>query len=186
MRQAKNRPSLLMLWALVVGLTAAGCGTSNSVRSVTTAIESQFPGLRCEPETHIRLGRFSLGLVRALVRLSDETDTEEAQLLSALRSVEVSIYEVHGDQGDSASLPVLGSRLAGRGWSPVITSRESDELVQIFSQENRKGEIAGLFVVALSDDELAIVRIKGHLDRVLAEAIANDPDGLLDVIGNET
>lgn len=164
--------------SLVLALTAVlgGCAGSPSIDQVRWEVERQMPGLRLEPETRVRLGRLTLGLVRRLTALDDDPDRETA-MLRGIRHLDVAVYRVHG-RPDFAALPdrdTLESRLGRRGWSVVVKSREVDERTWVFTRDDGSGSIRSLFVVGLDGEELTLVHLDGRLDRLFAEAIARDP-----------
>ena len=171
-RRAVNAKALLPL--LVLAAALGGCAGSPSIDQVRWEVERQVPGLRLEPETRVRLGRLTLGLVRRLAALDDDP---EAAILGDIRRIDVAVYRVHG-RPDFAALPdrdTLQSRLGRHGWSVVVKTREADERTWVFTRDDGSGSIAGLFVVGLDGEELALVHLDGRLDRLFAEKIASDP-----------
>jgi len=196
-------PVLVTLLVLAMVL-ATGCATSRQVRSVSQAVRAELPGVELDREVHLRLGPISLGLIRGIAGLAgDDLDDEDARMLAALRRVEIDVYEIRdrdaGELEPEAVLAAEGSpqliapprlarleqQLLDQGWSPVVTIREDGELSMIMTQEDRHGQIRGMFIVSYDGDELAVVRLEGRLDRLLAEAIAADPDAFIDIIADE-
>ncbi len=53
----------------------------------------------------------------------------------------------------------------------------------MFYRPDDAGAIENICVVALDGNELVVVDLEGRLDRVFAEAMADDPDGLVEALG---
>jgi hypothetical protein len=169
--------------AVIVTVALTGCTTSSAFRTVSATIETQCPGVELDREMHLRLGRVSLGLVRALIRIAeDDVDDEAVEIMENLRALEVSTYRVRGATDLRSIDPLSGvrGRFEGGGWMPVVTTREGDEVVRLLTRESPSGEIREMFVVCLEDDELTVVHLEGDLDSVLAAAVADDPGQLLE------
>src|SRR5690348_15601396 len=80
---------------LAAALAFAACAGPPSAEEVRGEIERQIPGARFEREEHLRLGRFSLGLVRWLASFDqDKEDEKDRALLYAISRVEVATYKV--------------------------------------------------------------------------------------------
>ncbi len=176
------RPIIL---AILVTLFLAGCHDTPSVSGVRWEIERQIPGIQLERESHIRLGRFTMGLVKKIVRWAADEDQEAQRIVPHLRRVEVATYRVRGLPADAElEGPYRFERkLAATGWETIVRVREEDERTWVFYRPDAEGSIRNLYVVALDGDELVVVDLEGRLDRLFAEATADDPDGLVEVLG---
>jgi hypothetical protein len=176
----------LLLLALTFPL--AGCmGGSPSVNTVRWEIERRIPEARFEPECHIRLGRLTLGLVRGIANLADPGDPDLAPL-NDIRHIEVATYRVR-------SLPDLDNHLedqtafeqalARNGWTMALRERDHTSRTWMFLRFDDREALRDLYVVALDANELTLVRLDGHLDRAMAESIADHPKKLAKEIGGE-
>jgi hypothetical protein len=174
----------LLLLALMLPL--AGCaGGSPSVNTVRWEIERRIPEARFEPETHIRLGRLTLGLIRGVAHLADPGDPDLAPL-NHIRHIEVATYHVR-------SLPDLEHHLdeqtafekalARNGWTMALRERDHTSRTWMFLRFDDREALRDLYVVALDRDELTLVRLDGNLDRAMAESIADNPKKLAKEIG---
>jgi len=56
------------------------------------------------------------------------------------------------------------------GWEVVVKSQEDDEIAWILYHED-KHEITDIHITALDEEELVMIRVSGHLDELLEEAI---------------
>jgi hypothetical protein len=164
---------------------AAGCvGGAPSVDAVRWEIQRRVPEARFESETHVRLGRISMGLIHGLVRMAPG-DNEGREMINDVHRVEVATYKV-------ISLPDL-DRFEGQagferdltraGWSLAVRTREANERTWMFLHTDPNGGLRNLFVVTLDDHELTLVRLDGRLDRAFAAAVADHPKDVVRQVG---
>lgn len=173
--------ALTILSLVLVG--ALGCASSRGPDSahVRATLERAQPGCELERTERIRLGGLKLAAVKFLVRISD--DEESADTLSNLRRVEVASYRAVTPPGCAGigSLGNLGPELVNLGWWPMVSERDGSESSWVFAHGDAEGDLDGLFVVTMDAGELEVVRLEGRIDRILADAVAEEPDraGLL-------
>jgi Domain of unknown function (DUF4252) len=172
--------------ALVVALAAlasAGCqgGEPPAADTVRFYLERSIPGSEFRRDSHVRLGRFTLGLVRGVMRLVGEEDRETRVALANIRSVDIASYEVLSLPAVPALAlpPRMERQMAADGWYPMVRTREEDAHTWIFVRETEAGTVSNLYIVELDAVELTIVDLAGRLDRVVAEMVADDPDAFL-------
>jgi len=170
-----------VLVALAAAAALSGCasaGTSPSASHVARAVEVSAPGCRLELEEHLRLGRFTLALARAALRIAGEDDGDAAAILSEIHRVEIATYRVHPGTatGLPRSLGELDRVLSVEGMQRVIRTSDSDERSWVLTREDDHGELSELMVVSLDQGELDVVRLQGRIDRLLAKAMEQDPD----------
>jgi hypothetical protein len=160
----------------------AGCAGSPTVSEVRWELARRFPEARFEPDEHVHLGRFTMGLVHGIVHLAarDEDDREGREIVDQIHSVDFASYKVR-------NLPDL-DRLAGdtrfaralkeSGWSQLVHTREEHESTWVYVRGS-DDTLRSLFVVSLERDELTLVRVDGRLDRMMALAMAGHPKAVL-------
>jgi hypothetical protein len=162
----------------------AGCGGSPTVSEVRWELERRFPQARFEPEEHVHLGRFTMGLLHGVVRLAahDEDDREGVAMFRQIDAVDVASYKVHNlpSLDGLAADPRFDRELRKHGWSQLVRTHEADESTWVYVRGTEDGGLNNLFVVSLEKDELTLVRVDGRLDRVLAMAMAEHPKGMFD------
>ncbi|MFY9825776.1 MAG: DUF4252 domain-containing protein [Thermoanaerobaculia bacterium] len=184
-----NRHSASLLIVLAFAALSTGCAGGPSVDTVRWEIERRIPEARFEPETHIHLGRISMGLIHGILRMVPDKDVDEArQIVNEVHGVEVATYKVK-------SLPDLGRLdrleketgferdLARAGWTVAVRTREADERTWVFLHNTEDGGLSNLFVVSLDKGELTLVRVDGRLDRAFAAAVAEHPQKMAKQIG---
>jgi hypothetical protein len=171
-RRAVLFPFLLLLSGLFTGCFLG----APSLQQVRWELQRRFPEARFERQESFHLGRISMGLIRGIVRMVPG-EVEGRDIVSSLRRIEVATYRV-------SSLPDLdriqgetrfADQLARDGWSMAVRTQEAGSRAWIFLRSDEAGALRNLFVVALEEDELTMVRIDGRLDQALAEAIALAP-----------
>ncbi|HTQ79311.1 MAG TPA: DUF4252 domain-containing protein [Thermoanaerobaculia bacterium] len=178
-RSGINAPFLLGLLGAAALLTA--CSSTPSTDEVRWAIERQLPGARFERQDHLHLGRFTFGLVRWIAGFDHEPgDQKDLEILRAISGVEVATYKVRSlPPLDSLKLPEnLEHRLHEAGWNTMVRSGQKDEQAWILYRGDSMDAIRDLYIVSLDQKELALVRVSGRLDRVIARAMADEPKKL--------
>ena len=179
------RTTAILACALLAALCQTGCKETPSAAGIRWEIERQIPGVRLERESHVKLGRFTMAIAKKIIRLAADEDDDDLRIISHIRRVDVATYRV-------LSLPAAGTldvpyrferRLAGSGWETIVRQREDDEQAWVLYLPDADGSIRSLCVVSLDSHELTVVAIEGRLDRMLAEALADDPDELFHILG---
>lgn len=169
----------LTLAILAVLLSACFTTASRQVYQMKTEIEAELPGAEFEKEFALTLGRLSLGLAKGIANMAlDEEDQEDLRILRGLKKVEIGVYE-------ASYVPEIGAEVAARveammarkDWVAAVKVREGDSLSWVYYRLDDEA-IRGIFVIVLDRHELALVRLKGRIDRMLAAAIhiSQDPD----------
>jgi hypothetical protein len=178
-----NRQALPLLLLL---LPLAGCAAgSPSVDTVRWEIERRLPEARFERDSHIRLGRLTLGLARRIVHITDPGDPDTA-VLDHIRHIEVATYRVRSlpDLDHHLATQTLFEKaLAQNGWTMALRERNAKSRTWMFLRFDNQEKLSNLYVVALDSAELTLVRLDGHLDRAMAESIADHPEEMVNEMG---
>ncbi len=174
MRRLARRSTPLVIALLALPLGACFFSAPGLVPLEAEA-QRALPGLRAYPDMELKLGRLSLGLARSIVRAAAEDDEEEqvASLLQHVNGVELAVYDLASrDDGDAArAIGRLSQLAARRGWLAAARFQDAESSGAVFFQQDGGG-IRGIYIVALEDDSLTLVRLRGRLDRAIADAIA--------------
>lgn len=161
----------------------AGCGGSPTVSEVRWELERHFPEARFEPEEHVHLGRFTMGLLHGVVRLAahDKDDREGVEVFRQIHAVDVASYKVHNlpSLDGLAADPRFDRELRRHGWSQLVRTHEANESTWVYVRGTEEGVLDNLFVVSLERDELTLVRVDGRLDRMIAMAMAEHPKDVM-------
>ncbi len=164
---------------LLTGIAViAGCAATAPplTADVRTAIEKRNPGCRLERDSRVSLAGLKLALVKGLARASGES--EGAEILSAIRRVEVETYRVATPSScaDASWMEGLAEGMVPLGWWPMAVERDGPDATWVFAHGGGEGDLDGLFVIDLGRAELEVVRLDGRIDRVMAEAVAEHPE----------
>lgn len=166
------RKSLLLLLVLLAFvLPLAGCLYSREISRTKRDIERQYPEARFEREIVLSLGPMSLGALGFLAGLvpADEPQMARAYLREISR-VKVGVYRVEAlPDFDRLELPAR-SHFKRDGWEVALKALEDDGAVWVLYKE-RYREVRDLYFVVLSDEELVLARVQGHLDSLLARVL---------------
>lgn len=166
-------PTLSVL--LLLSVTLTGCFYSREIAHTRRDIE-RFTQADFDRTFVVSLGPISLrtlGWISGLVR-EDEVRMARSYLREISR-VKVGVY--HTDFGfaydkvDLANLP----RFEEKGWEVAVRFREEDEFGWVLYREHR-GTVRDLYIVVLSDEELVLARVQGHLNRLLARVMEDHSD----------
>ena len=176
---------LLLLTALLATLLTLGCKQSPTADQVRLELEQQLPGAHFERESHLHMGRISMGAVRQVLRFTMPEDSSDRKLIAGLKRIDVTTYRVVSLPRDPApsSLSVLQRRLEKAGWTLLLKEQDFDEQTWVLYREDEKGAIRSLCVVSLDSYELEVVSVDGRLDELMAQAIADDPSGFVASLG---
>ena len=174
----------LPVFLVCLSLVAA-CNGTPSASEVRWALEREIPGASFERESHLRLGRFTMALAKRVALWGMPDDDEARGIVSKIRSVDIATYRVltMPSEIDPATIQKLDRKLAANGWSPLVRERDDGSQTWVLTRHDNDGGIRGLLIVELDAWELAIVGVAGKLDEVLAQAIADDPEGFSGVFG---
>jgi hypothetical protein len=182
MTDPRERTPAFLVAVLIAVIITAGCTPTPTLKEVTRTLESRLGDLELQREEHIRLGRFTLGLAKTLLRFTDQgLDPFERDLIRSVRKIEIATYRVGSPPAPArlADLGRLEAELQRRGWSCALGTRDPGSLTWLMVKQDATGSLRGLLVVELDHHELDVIRVEGRFDRVLADAIADDPAGLI-------
>jgi len=86
-------------------------------------------------------------------------------LLDGIRGIQVRAFESTGEQSKEikASAERIAADLQNKGWSRIIRVAEGDELVTIDIMFTN-GAMSGMMIMALEEDEVALVNLVGSLN----------------------
>lgn len=162
---------------VAVVLSVSGCLWAPDLDRVRKDLEKQMPGVEFDRRIALSLGPVALTLVRGALSLAtDSPDTREvAGYMRDIHSVGVAVYTAHDVPGDlDLRLPKALEKLVdGGGWEIVVKTREDGEAVWVLCMMDGD-TIKGLYVVALDEEELVLVRAKGRLEEMFKKAIRDN------------
>ncbi len=182
------KPKAWVSWGVVMlaAFSLAGCKNAPSASAIQWQLERHIPGLSLDRESHIRIPRIGMAIAKKILRMTDE-DEEDLRLISHVKRVDVATYRVLSLPATEAldAAPVrFEDRLVEGGWELMIREREGDERTWLFYRPgDEEGAITHLYVVTLDPYELVVVDLAGRIDRIIAEALSEEPGELVEIFG---
>lgn len=163
-----------LIIALLALFASSGC-TSFEMTRLRNHIDRDVPEADIGAGYAMSFGRFSMGTARTVLALSDDGDESMAMaraLLRNVKKVQIGRYDVHGRIAlNDIPTPSVFEAYEGKGWIPVVTLREPDEVVWVMAKETHD-DLRDLLVVVLSDDELVVAKMSGNLTKAVTAAMA--------------
>jgi len=104
-------------------------------------------------------------MLRLIGKVAADDDPEFAQIMDNLEAIRVQIAPVERLQADEIrqGLDTGVAMLENRGWYRMVLTREEGEEVHIYGRES-DGDLHGLTVLAMEDDEVIILNLVGRID----------------------
>jgi len=169
-RGSRIWPSTRIAAASALALFAAGCMTYRGPVGVEATIEMKAQ-VELRREMGIKLGPLSTKFAASIVHDGDD-DLD----LRDLTGIGVAVFEVTKHTGEPAQR-LDAKDLGVEGWRPMIESRSEGEQLLLLAKPGN-GEIREMMLVSIESDEVVVVRLKGHLDRLIEKTlVATDRDG---------
>lgn len=161
-----------------------GCLISREMSDVRRDIEMEFPGLELTKDVEVTVNSGIFRTVgNVLGRVTDDRDVNEAvTYVREFKRVKVGVYKIDRfPLGTNPDLYEL-SRFDRDEWRLGTRVTDRDATIWVLFRE-WQDEVRDMFVLALNDDELVLIRLEGTLDALLDKSIS---DGLFvaDVFGH--
>jgi Domain of unknown function (DUF4252) len=168
-------PLRLIALAALAALTGGCFLWAPNLDPIRREMQATTPGVHLDAGVQLHFGRLSLALARRIARAAadDEEERQVADLLRHVNGVEVAVYEVKDIQpGERQLWEQKVARLGEhRGWQLAARFRDEDSVGSVhFALAG--AQIRSIWIFVLDDEELVMARLRGHLDRALADAIA--------------
>jgi uncharacterized protein DUF4252 len=149
------------LGCILTALLATGCVRLVGPEDVRLELSDQ-AGVKLKQETGFTVTRSGIWLARQFV------DDDEVPL-RGVRRVEIGVYEVAGLKHGLEEPQRLDPGYF-RDWTPIVRVNEDGEQLMVLVREKKESVRAMLIVVA-EPDEWVLVRVFGHLDQTLEQAM---------------
>lgn len=173
---SRNRMRNVIVATVVAALPwAGGCMWTPELSQIKQDIAHQIPDATFNHQVSFAIGPGGMALARAVVSMVPQAGDARGWLKDVSR-VEVAVYEVHADA--SARRIATPSRIEvmlADGWEMAARVREDGESVWLLYRLDGES-VRELFVVALDQDELVLVKVKGRLERLIARALSDVDD----------
>ena len=171
------RKQLATLLLIFLGSASfPGCFYSREIAQTRRDIERAYPDAQFKRGVVVSLGPLSL---RTIGWISGLVPEDEAQMASdyirEIHRVKVGVYnaEYHFST-EGLDIPTL-RRFERGNWEVAARIRDGDEQVWIMYRETAD-TIRDLFVVVLTEEDLILARVEGHLNRLLTRVMDDHAD----------
>jgi hypothetical protein len=160
-----------LLGIAALSISVSGCLWAPDLDRIRKDIEKQIPGAAFDREIALSLGPVALTLARCALSFAPDAREAEAYVRD-IRSVGLAVYTARNLPADfDARLPkALENLVAREGWEIAVKTSEDGNAVWVLFKEDG-GSVGGVYVVALGDEELVLVRAQGNLEEILKRAI---------------
>ncbi|HEU4929320.1 MAG TPA: DUF4252 domain-containing protein [Candidatus Krumholzibacteria bacterium] len=164
-----------LLWIAALSPFAGGCVWTPELNNVKQDIASQIPGATFEHEVSFAIGPGGMALARAVTSLVAPAH-EARNWLEDVSRIEVAMYDVvRSELPQRLQTPQRIAEMLVEGWEMAARVRQENEAAWVLYKLDGDS-VREVFVVALDREELVMVKVKGHLERVIARAL-NQCDG---------
>ena len=168
----------LLLPLVLLALTQTGCVLyAPEIAQTKHTFEAEYPEAHFEKETLLNLGPVSLWMARGILHLTDPDEYAHLRpYLHSLRRLKVGIYRTEDLQiaDDVLKLDAL-SFLHEERWKMAVRLKRPDQHVWVFYRPRRRAHPPrDLFVIALDEEELMVLHMRGQLDRIVQHALTEE------------
>jgi hypothetical protein len=164
---------------------SGGCMWAPELSGVKQDIARQLPDTGFRKHVTLSFGPLTMALARAVTGFIPDA-AEARTYLQDVSRVQVAVYEIEGTRDARAiQTPSRLQELVDDGWEMAVRVREDDQAVWLLYRLDGDS-VREMFVVVMDRDELVLVKVKGRLERLLAEAIrhARDEGGFMSESGD--
>jgi hypothetical protein len=179
--------SLLRAVGFAVGLAALsspGCFWSPELAGVRNDLERQLPGSSFDKNIELSLGPVLLTFARAATSVIPGA-REARPYLAGVSRVQIGVYKAHIASIADLHMPKRLQSLIADGWETAVRVRDDRDAVWLLYRPDGE-KVKEIFVVVLNNDELVLVKARGHLEKLLAAAMeeAHGRHGFLEGLGS--
>jgi len=168
----KTSSMMLRTLALAVSLavlSSPGCLWSPEMAGVRNDIERQLPGSSFHKNVELSFGPVLLTFARVVTSVIPGA-REARPYLKGVSRVQIGVYDAHVDSLTGLHMPARLQSLIDHGWETAVRVRDKDDAVWLLYRPDGD-RVKEIFVVVLDDDELVLVRARGHLEKLVAAAM---------------
>ena len=163
------RSALVMV--VMSSLLISGCLFFPDLEGVEEIIVRELEPARLETTVKLELGPGLLSWAKLVCNWAD-VEEEVRGCVAEIRRVHLAVYEVHGIRSDRpirATAPIQ-KRLEQAGWEILVKARKTEEFCWVFYRP-RGDFINELYVIALENNDLVLVKVEGRFDRMIARVL---------------
>ena len=116
-------------------------------------------------------------MIKFIALATDEEEPEFARLVEGLESIRVRGADLEASSAEEVRSGIRNTsqKLAENGWISMVRIRDEDEEVYIYFKD-QEGEMMGLTVLSLEDDEAMLINLVGKIDPAGLGSLASSLD----------
>ncbi|RMD50276.1 MAG: DUF4252 domain-containing protein [Ignavibacteria bacterium] len=159
-----------VLLIVLIALVTTGCiGVNRSFREVRNYLVNNL-NENLDKEIELSVGPVGLMFANIFVKFADE-EYQVSDLVRQISRVQLSVYNrPEPNESNFEMLRNITQMMKKKGMKYIVRAKDGDEMSAVFLNSN-KDKINKLFVVALTDEEVVLVEIKGDLNKLIELAI---------------
>jgi len=168
---------ILRTLAIAAGLallSSPGCFWSAELSGVRADLEHQLPGSSFNKNVELSFGPVLLTLARTVTAVIPGA-SDVRLYLSGVSHVEIGVYDAHVDSITNLHIPKRLQSLIDEGWETAVRVRDDHEAAWLLYRPDGD-RVKEVFVVVLDNDELVLVKARGHLEHLVEAAMASTHD----------
>ncbi len=167
----KRRILITAITFLMLLLLFSGCVFVNrDFRQTRNAILDEIGDAEIDTKVQLQIGPGLLSIGKLVASLSN-VDEEARVYLREVQQVQLGVYKLQLSHTARLRIPAqIATKLERRGYQPMIKIKQPDENVWIMTKM-RGEQLHSLYVIALDQQELVLVEVKGRLNKIIEKAI---------------
>lgn len=172
MRPISNVAAAALVVLLILPLT--GCLFSREIAQTRRDIERAYPDLRLERQIVLNLGPLSIRTVRWITGMVPDEELDMASdYLRDVSRVKVGVYRTD----NPAALQSFDAEKIrfDESWETAVKTRDDESRIWVLYREGGES-VRDLYVVVLDNQDLAIARVRGDLNRLLTQIMEDHVD----------
>lgn len=155
----------------LIAINFSGCiGVNGNFKRVRDNVLVNIDG-KTEKVIEFSLGPSGMMFASIITSLAVEEQYVD-DLIRQITKIQVGVYERKNFSASSfRMLRDLSSEMSEQGWDYLVRSYDHGNLTAVFTQSDDSDNIHSLFIVALENDEMFLVELKGNLSRMIEIAV---------------
>lgn len=155
---------------ILLALFTTGCiGVNRSFREVRNHLISNLDE-NLDKEIELSVGPVGLMLANVFVKFAED-EYQISDMVKQISRVQLSVYNrPEPAESNFELLKNITEMMRKKGMKYIVRAKDGDEMSAVFLNGNDE-KLHKLFVVALTDEELVLVEVKGNLNKLIEIAI---------------
>ena len=179
----KRRLLVTALLVSIFTMGVVGCFRAN-LDGVDKRLLWELRDASVDKKLKFKVGPLTMSVLKAVTAFAP-VEPEVKGIVRGISSVDIAIYELANTEdvvlSGSLSSSVVG-QLSRKGWEPIVKAKDKGSLAFVFCRYD-ECRINGIYVIAMEENELVLVKVRGRLEQVFALAMemAERPGSILQI-----